>query len=257
MAKARGTVWPAGLRLVPSLGHAANQCGKILFRRSFGPSRAESAVSARMGRWGLSRLALDHRQEQGKYLLLSRTACQAVGGTDLQVRLGEIPDQCPDESTCEEASAETSSLIGRAMDVIRGDFQERTWRAFLRHRRRRPGCDPSRHRVGDDPAGRASGQAPGSPATPRGVLRSARMTWDIEAQRASEECASNERGKRIPRLRVGLQCRFAAKNLPDSRLISLSARPEIFTWHSAVILHRGRNEQINLKARLKQRRNRK
>ena len=57
---------------------------------------------------------------------------QAVGGTDLQVRLGEIPDRCPEESTCEEASAETSSLIGRAMDVIRGDFQERTWRAFLR-----------------------------------------------------------------------------------------------------------------------------
>ena len=57
---------------------------------------------------------------------------QVIGGTDLQARLAEIPERYPDESLSEEASAETSGLMRRAMDVVRGDFQERTWRAFLR-----------------------------------------------------------------------------------------------------------------------------
>jgi RNA polymerase sigma-70 factor, ECF subfamily len=65
------------------------------------------------------------------YLQQSRRP-QAIGGTDLQARLAEIPDRYPDEATNPQASAETTSLIHRAMNLIRGDFQERTWRAFLR-----------------------------------------------------------------------------------------------------------------------------
>jgi RNA polymerase sigma-70 factor, ECF subfamily len=57
---------------------------------------------------------------------------QAVGGTDIQTRLAEIPDRYPDETISPEASAEKTSLVQRAVNVIRGDFQERTWRAFLR-----------------------------------------------------------------------------------------------------------------------------
>ncbi len=57
---------------------------------------------------------------------------EVIGGTDLQARLAEIPDRYPHESTSEESKAETSSLIARAMGVIRGDFQEQTWSAFLR-----------------------------------------------------------------------------------------------------------------------------
>lgn len=57
---------------------------------------------------------------------------QVIGGTDIQTRLAQIPERYPDESTSKEASAETSGLIRRATDVIHGDFQERTWRAFLR-----------------------------------------------------------------------------------------------------------------------------
>ena len=57
---------------------------------------------------------------------------QAIGGTDLQARLAEIPGQYPDESTGEETIAETTGLMHRVLDVIRSDFQEQTWRAFLR-----------------------------------------------------------------------------------------------------------------------------
>ncbi|MGO8750101.1 MAG: RNA polymerase sigma factor [Thermoguttaceae bacterium] len=57
---------------------------------------------------------------------------RAIGGTDLQARLAEIPERYPDESLGEETVADTSRLIHRALDVVQGDFQERTWRAFLR-----------------------------------------------------------------------------------------------------------------------------
>jgi RNA polymerase sigma-70 factor, ECF subfamily len=57
---------------------------------------------------------------------------QVIGGTDLQARLAEIPDRCPDESISVETSSDTAELIRRALGVIQGDFQERTWRAFLR-----------------------------------------------------------------------------------------------------------------------------
>ena len=57
---------------------------------------------------------------------------QVIGGTDLQARLAEIAERYPDASLSEETSVETTGLMQRALDVIRGDFQERTWRAFLR-----------------------------------------------------------------------------------------------------------------------------
>jgi RNA polymerase sigma-70 factor (ECF subfamily) len=57
---------------------------------------------------------------------------QAVGGADLQTRLCEIPDRYPDEAANSETSAERTNLVHRAINVIRADFQERTWRAFLR-----------------------------------------------------------------------------------------------------------------------------
>ena len=57
---------------------------------------------------------------------------QAIGGTDIQARLAEIPERYPDESLSERTSVETTGVMHRALDVVRGDFQERTWRAFLR-----------------------------------------------------------------------------------------------------------------------------
>jgi RNA polymerase sigma-70 factor, ECF subfamily len=54
----------------------------------------------------------------------------AVGGTDAQIRLAGLPARPP---PAEDDSGERTAdrgLIGRALDLIRGEFEERTWRAF-------------------------------------------------------------------------------------------------------------------------------
>ena len=57
---------------------------------------------------------------------------QVIGGSDLQARLAEIPEHCADDSDGSQGSSETAGVIHRALDVIRGDFQEQTWLAFVR-----------------------------------------------------------------------------------------------------------------------------
>jgi RNA polymerase sigma-70 factor (ECF subfamily) len=59
----------------------------------------------------------------------------ATGGTDAAVRLHEILDpHSPDEATGElprdEDEAIFTGILARALDSIRGDFHEQTWRAF-------------------------------------------------------------------------------------------------------------------------------
>src|SRR5690606_33709754 len=51
----------------------------------------------------------------------------AVGGADIQQRIASVPE--PDFSS-ETASLEVRRLVQRALDQIRGDFSETTWRAF-------------------------------------------------------------------------------------------------------------------------------
>jgi RNA polymerase sigma-70 factor (ECF subfamily) len=51
-----------------------------------------------------------------------------VGGTDAQVRLAHLPVPVPAEET--SAGAEESSLFRRALNLIRTEFEERTWKAF-------------------------------------------------------------------------------------------------------------------------------
>jgi RNA polymerase sigma-70 factor (ECF subfamily) len=63
---------------------------------------------------------LDHlRRQQGRPV--------AAGGTDAMRRLHELPDP---EGTVEEQAEETSGLYHRALDLIRSEFEERTWLAF-------------------------------------------------------------------------------------------------------------------------------
>ena len=57
---------------------------------------------------------------------------QAIGGTDMQLRLADIPEASGDGSDCSQANDESAGVVRRALDVIRGDFQEQTWLAFLR-----------------------------------------------------------------------------------------------------------------------------
>jgi RNA polymerase sigma factor (sigma-70 family) len=51
-----------------------------------------------------------------------------VGGSEAQQRLSMIPDHEP----LDDSESESSNLMHRALDMIRGDFEPRTWGAFWR-----------------------------------------------------------------------------------------------------------------------------
>ncbi|MFL5339273.1 MAG: RNA polymerase sigma factor [Gemmataceae bacterium] len=53
---------------------------------------------------------------------------QPTGGSDAYRRLQQVADGDPDDDTA--ASGEVGQLLRRALDLIRTDFEERTWRAF-------------------------------------------------------------------------------------------------------------------------------
>jgi len=55
---------------------------------------------------------------------------EVVGGADVQARLGQI---IADDSVEPEEPPETpGSFYQRALELVRGEFQERTWQAFWR-----------------------------------------------------------------------------------------------------------------------------
>jgi len=54
---------------------------------------------------------------------------QAGGGTDAQLRLHEVADPEPAPPD-EDPQAEISALHRRALDLVRGEFEPRTWEAF-------------------------------------------------------------------------------------------------------------------------------
>ena len=54
---------------------------------------------------------------------------QAAGGSMAQIRLQELPDQDADDADAGDAQ-EASDLYGRALELIRSEFEDRTWRAF-------------------------------------------------------------------------------------------------------------------------------
>lgn len=55
-----------------------------------------------------------------------------VGGTDAQVRLAEIPAFAPVEDSGPADEAADRGLFQRALQLIREEFEERTWQAFWR-----------------------------------------------------------------------------------------------------------------------------
>jgi RNA polymerase sigma-70 factor (ECF subfamily) len=75
--------------------------------------------------WTISRNKIrDHyREVKGK--------AQAAGGTAALDQIQQLPEQ-PPPATSESGSIEISNLRRRAMELVRGDFEERTWRAFWR-----------------------------------------------------------------------------------------------------------------------------
>jgi RNA polymerase sigma-70 factor (ECF subfamily) len=70
---------------------------------------------------GIARHKLWHRDR--------RQHEQAVGGTDLQKRLQQVPAPA-DEVELSEGPAEVTGLYRRALKQVRQEFEERTWTAF-------------------------------------------------------------------------------------------------------------------------------
>jgi RNA polymerase sigma-70 factor (ECF subfamily) len=54
-----------------------------------------------------------------------------VGGTDAQQRLAQLPEPEPSEVIPDDGEAERR-LFHRCLELIRGEFEERTWQAFWR-----------------------------------------------------------------------------------------------------------------------------
>jgi RNA polymerase sigma-70 factor (ECF subfamily) len=54
-----------------------------------------------------------------------------VGGSDMQQRLQEVPEAEP-ESWSREGDCSRAGLVSRAAELVRGDFEPRTWQAFWR-----------------------------------------------------------------------------------------------------------------------------
>lgn len=75
--------------------------------------------------WTITRNKLtDHFRRKGPAV--------AAGGTDAQMRFNEIPDQFPDESTDGDVMSETVALVHRGLNLVKAEFEERTWQAFWR-----------------------------------------------------------------------------------------------------------------------------
>lgn len=54
---------------------------------------------------------------------------QAVGGTDANLRIQELPDENLDDPDSVDGR-ERTGLFHRALDLVRCEFEERTWQAF-------------------------------------------------------------------------------------------------------------------------------
>ena len=69
--------------------------------------------------------ALDHHRLRG------RQPAEAPGGTSAGISLREVPDMAGlDEE--DDDNSEIAALHRRALDLVQGEFQEKTWRAFWR-----------------------------------------------------------------------------------------------------------------------------
>jgi RNA polymerase sigma-70 factor, ECF subfamily len=55
---------------------------------------------------------------------------RAVGGSEAQTRLAQVP--MPPDHDASASAPEERGLLHRALEVIRGEFHERTWQAFWR-----------------------------------------------------------------------------------------------------------------------------
>lgn len=84
---------------------------------------AEPGGSFRGWLWTITRNKVrDHARARG---------VEAVGGSDMQRRLGAVPEVEPEEWSA-GGDCGRAALVGRAAELVRADFQPHTWQAFWR-----------------------------------------------------------------------------------------------------------------------------
>jgi RNA polymerase sigma-70 factor, ECF subfamily len=69
------------------------------------------------------------RFKMGDFFRRHERQAAAFGGSDAVIRLNELPETLEDD---EEQGSDTSELVRRALQLIRAEFEERTWKAFWR-----------------------------------------------------------------------------------------------------------------------------
>jgi RNA polymerase sigma-70 factor (ECF subfamily) len=65
----------------------------------------------------------DHFRRQGRDA--------AAGGSEAQRRLAQLPEPPPHDDEADGGAAE-AGLVGRALELVRSCFEDRTWQAFVR-----------------------------------------------------------------------------------------------------------------------------
>ena len=75
--------------------------------------------------WTITRNKLNDRYRKAK------DEIQAAGGTEAQNRMSAIPEQLLDQSDLHLRQA-TDRLIKRGLELVRSEFEERTWKIFWR-----------------------------------------------------------------------------------------------------------------------------
>ena len=58
---------------------------------------------------------------------------QAEGGTDAFMRIQNLSDNVPGEPEEDDPAVELNALYFRALKLVRGEFEDRTWQAFWRY----------------------------------------------------------------------------------------------------------------------------
>jgi RNA polymerase sigma-70 factor (ECF subfamily) len=72
------------------------------------------------------------RNKLGDYLRRRVAKPPPPGGTDAQNFLQQLPSAAPTGSTDASAFDAQADLLHRALEIIRSEFEERTWQAFYR-----------------------------------------------------------------------------------------------------------------------------
>lgn len=99
---------------------------QVVAQRVASFDRDAEGASFRGWLWGITRNKLR------EFARLRAGQPSPQGGTEAAQRLAEIADELPSGSEGRDAPGAQAALMRRALELIRGDFDQHTWQAFWR-----------------------------------------------------------------------------------------------------------------------------